>query len=101
MGQDIYHVMLEEAVDRESDESLIRRIRLFRRGAICPSEMWVPLLCSLTPETAADFLDALPEDFKRLLREEYYGPARYRFEAPFDRDPTIVKIRAWCERGMS
>ena len=53
----------------------------------------------MTPETAADFLDALPEDFKRLLRVEYCGPARYRFEAPFDRDPTIVKIREWCERG--
>jgi hypothetical protein len=81
-------------------ESLVKLIKNFKRSVICPSEMWIPLFTTLPPESARGFLESLPDDLKLLIRQEYFGLAWYRFQAP---EPTadleVAKIIAqWCEQ---
>jgi len=80
-------------------DSLIRMIRLFKRDQISPSDMWLRIFETLHPESARHFLDSLPDDLKLLIRKEYYGLARYRFEPPEDTaDLKVAKVIArWCE----
>ena len=80
-------------------DSLIRVMQLFERGQICPSDMWFRVFETLQPETTRAFLDSLPDDLKLLMRQEYFGLARYRFEPPEVTAELIVAkiIAQWCE----
>jgi hypothetical protein len=86
--------------ERPGYDSLVVRIKAFKRGAICPSEMWIPLLTTLPPESAWGFLDSLPDDLKLVIRQEYFGLARYRFQPPEPTaDSEVAKVIAqWCEQ---
>jgi CheY-like chemotaxis protein len=85
--------------DASGYESLIRMIRLFERDQISPSDMWLRVFETVRPESARVFLDSLPDDLKVLIRKEYYGLARYRFEPPEETaDLKVAKVIArWCE----
>ena len=80
-------------------DSLIRVIRLFKRDQMSPSDMWLRIFETLQPESARAFLDSLPDDLKLLMRQEYFGLARYRFEPPEVTAELIVAkiIAQWCE----
>ena len=80
-------------------DSLIRVIRLFKRDQIGPSDMWLRIFETLQPESTRAFLDSLPDDLKLLMRQEYFGLARYRFEPPEVTAELIVAkiIAQWCE----
>ena len=90
----------------ESHETLIRRMRLFKRNVICPSEMWLPLCENLDPAEVGGFLDTLDADLQGLILEEYCGEAHYRFlpswygQHPMQLQAAILAIGEWCEERL-
>ena len=90
---------MHDSGDASGYDSLIRMIRLFKRDQISPSDMWLRIFETLRPESTRHFLDSLPDDLKVLIRKEYYGLARYRFESPeATADLKVAKvIGRWCE----
>lgn len=78
---------------------LEERIRAFKYKAICPSDMWLSLFEELAPDEVLDFLSGLPKDLQQVLREEYEGLARYRFEPPCEFECFEVKqmMKRWFE----
>lgn len=81
-------------------DRLVDKIRAFKRGAISPTDMWLPIFETLIPESAPGFLDSLADDLKILIRQEYFGLARYRFRPPVaTSDLKVAQVIAqWCEQ---
>ncbi len=86
-----------------SHESLLKVIRLFKRGVICPSEMWIPLFENLHADDVHGFFERLDPELRALILEEYNGFAHNRFsQSRYERyspavQDTVVAIREWCE----
>jgi hypothetical protein len=90
---------MQKSGEASGYDLLIRVIRAFKRDQMGPSDMWLRIFETLRPESARPFLDSLPEDLKLLMRREYFGLARYRFEPPeITAELIVAKIIAqWCE----
>jgi hypothetical protein len=91
----------------ESQQTLVRRMKLFRRGVICPTEMWMPLFENLTPDEVDAFLDGVDDELQQLILDEYTGLASYRFEPiwieqyAFAERDTVLAIKEWCEKRLA
>ena len=89
---------------RQPRDHVSHVVKLYHRGIICPSEMWLSLAEALSPATATVVLESLPEDVKVQLRAVYLGcpPAAY-IEPPFpvSEDEAFravcVQVVRWCE----
>ncbi len=82
-------------------------MRMFQRGGICATEMWMPPFESLLPDDVDAFLDGVDDDLQQLILHEYTGLASYRFlptwieqYALAERD-TILAIKQWCEKRLA
>jgi hypothetical protein len=79
-------------------------IRVYSRGIICPSEMWMLIADVLTPTIAVAILNSLPQESKDHLLRVWleYPPAVYihrSAEVPGNREfqSTCARIVRWCE----
>lgn len=83
------------------------RIRAFKRGVICPTEMWLSLFENLAAGDVAAFLDGLDNDLQAVILEEYQGFASYRFspswyeQYPIPMQDTITAIKEWCRTKLA